>query len=330
MKQKNTFVFSITLGLGIALLFLGYTQARSAKALFEDFDQDGLSNEEEVVFGTDPYKADSDGDGYGDYTEVSGGYDPLKPAPGDRLVQEKGGSPKEQSGGEYIEENALGENGGINATQRAAAQLAGLASDATEQGEAVTLDSVESLVKDALEEANKPIELPEIDDSKIKVLEQKYEDLSEEERNEREKEDAITYLSSLAYIFASNSPQRINLDSQDALMQFAQVEISQMISSYSQGNYGLVQEWAEKGDDILDSMEEIEVPEQFIDIHKRGLQIIEYGLSLEEVSAPDTDDPIGNISKLAQAQGFMALVGEYQSDIFTLLEDLGIEEIPFE
>ena len=330
MKQKNTFVFSITLGLGIALLFLGYTQTRSAKALFEDFDQDGLSNEEEAVFGTDPYKADSDGDGYGDYTEISGGYDPLKPAPGDRLVEKKEEKSEEYRGVEYGEGSSTGEGGDINATQRAAAQLAGLASDATEQGEAVTLESVENLVNDALEEANKPIELPEIDTSKIKVLEQKYENLSEEERNERKKEDAIAYLSSLAYIFASNSPQRINLDSQDALMQFAQVEISQMISGYSQGNYGLVQEWAEKGEDILDSMEEIEVPEQFTDIHIRGLQIVEYGLSLEKVSAPDVEDPIGNISKLAQAQGFMALVGEYQSDIFTLLEDLGIEEIPFE
>lgn len=41
-----------------------------------DTDQDGLTNSEEAVLGTDPTKVDSDGDGFADGSEVKSGYDP--------------------------------------------------------------------------------------------------------------------------------------------------------------------------------------------------------------------------------------------------------------
>lgn len=43
-----------------------------------DSDSDGLTDMEEVVFGTDPKKPDSDGDGYLDGSEVDKGFDPSK------------------------------------------------------------------------------------------------------------------------------------------------------------------------------------------------------------------------------------------------------------
>jgi len=46
-----------------------------------DWDNDGLSNELEDLHGTDPRKADTDGDGYTDAQEIKNGYDPA--APGD-------------------------------------------------------------------------------------------------------------------------------------------------------------------------------------------------------------------------------------------------------
>ena len=45
----------------------------------EDNDQDGLSNFEEHLLGTDPDNKDTDGDGYNDYQELKAGYDPLQP-----------------------------------------------------------------------------------------------------------------------------------------------------------------------------------------------------------------------------------------------------------
>jgi len=43
-----------------------------------DSDQDGLTDAEEPLFGTDPKKPDTDGDGFLDGAEVKGGYDPAK------------------------------------------------------------------------------------------------------------------------------------------------------------------------------------------------------------------------------------------------------------
>lgn len=44
-----------------------------------DTDADGLSDELEKMYGTDPSKIDTDGDGYSDSEEVEAGYDPLNP-----------------------------------------------------------------------------------------------------------------------------------------------------------------------------------------------------------------------------------------------------------
>jgi hypothetical protein len=49
-----------------------------------DMDNDGLTDAEEVIFGTNANVTDSDGDGYSDLTEIQSGYDPS--APGARLV----------------------------------------------------------------------------------------------------------------------------------------------------------------------------------------------------------------------------------------------------
>lgn len=43
-----------------------------------DADKDLLSDELEKQLGTNPNKADTDGDGHKDGTEVNGGFDPLK------------------------------------------------------------------------------------------------------------------------------------------------------------------------------------------------------------------------------------------------------------
>lgn len=46
-----------------------------------DSDQDGLTDAQEAVYGTDPHNPDTDGDGFTDGAEVRGGYDPLGPGP---------------------------------------------------------------------------------------------------------------------------------------------------------------------------------------------------------------------------------------------------------
>lgn len=47
--------------------------------LIDDPDFDGLETDEEFVYKTDPYKPDTDGDGYNDLQEIFAGYNPLGP-----------------------------------------------------------------------------------------------------------------------------------------------------------------------------------------------------------------------------------------------------------
>jgi len=49
----------------------------------EDNDSDGLSNNVEFVVSSDPNKADTDSDGYNDFSEIKYGHDPLVVAPAD-------------------------------------------------------------------------------------------------------------------------------------------------------------------------------------------------------------------------------------------------------
>jgi hypothetical protein len=53
---------------------------------FKDSDQDGLSDWQEVILGTDPFNPDTDGDGYLDGTEYKLGFDPKKVGPADKIL----------------------------------------------------------------------------------------------------------------------------------------------------------------------------------------------------------------------------------------------------
>lgn len=63
-------------------------QSNLSFELDKDWDDDGLNNKEESLWGTDPNNSDTDGDGYLDGEEVASGHDPLIPAPDDSLPTE--------------------------------------------------------------------------------------------------------------------------------------------------------------------------------------------------------------------------------------------------
>lgn len=54
-----------------------YVLEKANTDIYKDDDNDGLTNAQEVLYGTNPNKKDSDGDGYWDGEEVKNGYNPL-------------------------------------------------------------------------------------------------------------------------------------------------------------------------------------------------------------------------------------------------------------
>jgi len=71
----------------------------------DDFDQDGLSNAEEVKRGTDPLSVDTDGDSIMDYIEVVSGFDPLNKDDQDIIQVEEPTILTEQKGEKYKVKN---------------------------------------------------------------------------------------------------------------------------------------------------------------------------------------------------------------------------------
>lgn len=61
----------------------GSTKTGTTKS---DIDQDGLFDEEEPIYRTDPLNPDTDGDGFLDGEEINSGHDPLIPGPDDLLL----------------------------------------------------------------------------------------------------------------------------------------------------------------------------------------------------------------------------------------------------
>jgi hypothetical protein len=55
------------------------TPAPEENWLTKDSDGDGLSDRDEIIYGTDSFNKDTDGDDYWDGEEMAGGYDPLDP-----------------------------------------------------------------------------------------------------------------------------------------------------------------------------------------------------------------------------------------------------------
>jgi hypothetical protein len=54
-----------------------YIQGQASEAVLRDTDADGVVDVDEYRLGTDPESADSDGDGYTDFAEIVGGFNPL-------------------------------------------------------------------------------------------------------------------------------------------------------------------------------------------------------------------------------------------------------------
>lgn len=75
----------------IAQLSLGCPERWGTLA---DSDADGLPDEVEVLYATNPQKGDTDGDSYRDGEEVRGGYDPLQAAGNPRLDSDGDGLPE--------------------------------------------------------------------------------------------------------------------------------------------------------------------------------------------------------------------------------------------
>ena len=312
----------------------------SGKNIFQDADQDGLTNEEEQLYGTDPQKADTDGDSYSDGAEVRSGYDPLKPSPGDKIFSTKESnltSPKESLQGDASSSKDIstGEMPGIggsdedNLTQQVSQQIADILKSSSENNAdaSATVQTMQENLQNLLDGKNiGDLELPEVDEKDIKIKKQEYSDLSEEERTAAIKQDTLEYVTKVSYILASNAPEV--LSAPEDMEKMATTMMTNALTSIESGNAQYLQDIADKGKQVLLELHDIEVPENMLSSHKKAIQLFQYASTLPKELRSFDSDPLSNIVVLSKMQGLLGILSGFVKEIDSILKDVGIQEIP--
>lgn len=249
-----------------------------------DSDCDGLTNVEEKLYETNPENSDSDNDSYSDGVEVKSGYDPLKPAPGDKIILPRSGdsAASSEDGASNISNGSFSES--------FSEKVSGLIS--SKEGSYMTIDDIKSLADLEVEKRmGEPItfeNLPEADSSQIKILQQDYFSLSAEKRKEKELEDAKKYLEQMIYLFISNSPEAI--ESPEDLKELAN-DVSLRLDDFSQTGESL-EYFSDLGNRLelfLANAENMEVPETMLEMHMKFVRIMKGFLSLREYPFDEND-----------------------------------------
>lgn len=285
-------------------------QTATDKNVFLDSDQDGLSDEEEKAYGTDSQKADTDGDGYSDGAEVKGGYNPLKPAPGDKIIPD----PVTLSAETTDEKNL---------TKEMAQKISAVVETANENNEEITIDQVKDIVSESLDKTITEEELPQIKDEDIKIKEQNYSGLTPEKAAEKKKEDFSDYIVGISYVLSSNSPKPIT--STNDIDSLSTTITSELANALTSQNTASLQGLSNSGAKVLEQMKSIEVPAELVDTHKKGMQLAQYAMQLQNKITPNGSDPIADIASYSKIQGLTEVMVSYSTEVQAKFSQYGLQ-----
>ncbi len=289
----------------LALFVSAENNSDNKNNIFLDSDQDGLSDEEEKALGTDLKNKDTDQDGYSDGVEIKTGYNPLKKAPGDRIIPQ---TETPQMKATFID------SGEKNLTEKVSKKISDLASEKNLEGEEISLAEAKTLAEEIMSaETSSKIILPEIKKEDLKIKSQNYSKYSEKKATEKRKEDFSNYLVTLVYVFSSNSPEPITSDAsfETVLGSFSQ-KILEAISLRSTSSLEKLNASMEK---IQKQLLEMEVPEELSDTHIKIIQYIQYSREAEKFLDPQSEDPIADIANLSYLSGLITDLESFTGEI---------------
>lgn len=280
--------------------YLAYVRAdNTLSTLVIDSDKDGLTDEEEKLYGTDAKNSDSDGDGYSDGVEVESGYDPAKPAPGDRVtpISKVGATNETQASVERV-----------SLTDEIAQELKTYT--ASNEGKTVTASDLRSFMETKLDsKMGNPLTwetLPVVDSQQIKILNQSYGSLSDIERKAQLQKDASAYLMKISYLIAANFP--VSISSEADIKNYAG-EFEERFATLSTTNPDM-KYFSDLGNRLeLFSAQAIviEVPETMLDMHIKLLRLVGGFLTLREEKS-SVQDPMAQSVLMGKVQNLMNLL----------------------
>ncbi len=315
----SIFVFAFLFLFSSAMYVVADEASTMDSLVFDDADGDGLSNDEEKVYGTDPNVADTDADSYSDGVEIKGGFDPLKPAPGDRIIPEE---PVAVEPGVEPE---------VNLTEIASQEFGEILDKKIESGETpeITSADLDTAIAEVMSKGTEEVVLPEVktDDIKVKLV---AEVLPEEEKKEQSREDAIEYLTLVSYILISNAPVQIR--DTTSLQNFLVDSGNKMIMGMMSGNYSFLDSIEDRGKKALEEINKVEVPESMLGTHVKALQMVTFAANLKQVvkTSVSPQDPLGQMYSFSKLQGFLLSLDSFIKETQSNLSALGVENIPLD
>ena len=313
LLKSGFFVFFALLMVSFSFFVWADSENSSSRSIFEDSDQDGLSNDEEKLYGTNSQNSDTDGDGYTDGTEIRSGYDPLKKSPGDRVVAPI--NDDEDVHETFLNESeSVGGSARVNITEAVSKEVAMTLKDSANKQEPLSLDQLKETVQKTMSDKMTTDTLPEIDEKTIKIKKQKYSSLSESEREKKIQDDTVEYVSAVSYILVNNSPVPMKSDNDiSALASFVMTNSMTMLSG---GNQAMLNDFSQKSQLITEQLRDVEVPENMIPLQVKALRMAQYASTFKDnVQNTGSDDPLAQINTFAKAQGFMGLFSDFVSDV---------------
>lgn len=308
VKIKNIQLSFIVLFALVLSSFSFYTYAEEKsvtnKNIFLDSDQDGLSDAEEKTYGTNPNKADSDGDSYSDGAEVKSGYNPRKPSPGDKLIAEENISVQKEGAIDPAKKNL---------TKEVAQKVSAVLSHPDSDNKEITIDEVKNIVSESLQQESAQEELPVIDSKEIKVKKQDYGNLSSEKQREKKKADFSNYMAGISYVLLSNSPEPIT--SNDDLDKLNSSITEKFTTALATQNSASIEDLSISGEKTLAQIKDVEVPEEFVEDHAKGLQLARYAAQLKNSINPVSDDPVADLANYSKIQSLITSLSDFSANV---------------
>lgn len=343
--------------------FFAMAENKNGNSLFLDSDQDGLTDQEEKMIGTDPFNPDTDGDGYSDGAEVRSGYDPLKAAPGDKIVPEASSAPAATGIQENDQHSAInsadlassdllsqiGQNDLLSAdavtdfssdpnnpnlTNEMIGQLLQLTKEKAEtdagfaENPTYSTDDFASMTQGALQTVDIAKNLPEIQDSELNILPPiDNKKLDKEELKAAQKSEIEKYLAQVAFILASNSPFAVEKTSD--LSSGLSAESTSLLMALAAGDDSKLEIYSQKAQTGIDQLKKVAVPYILKDIHKSTLQLSAYTLGLKDEISFNVADPMKSLAAASSLQAVAEKSMELQNQFTLILNEYGIEFVNF-
>jgi hypothetical protein len=304
---------------------------------FQDRDGDGLSDTEEKALGTDWQNEDTDGDGYTDGVELSGGFNPLIPAPGDRfsdkelaqVVEVKGVKKERKNLTQEFIEKLKGKKGIAIETFKGASSETGLVTDLADiqkiKNTSLTKEDIESLTQETLAGADIESEIQVLEEDKFKIL-PKVVAKSDKKKKKAIKKELEEYLAVTGFIMVNSLPFKVDEDSDfDEKLDKFMVSISDDIVT---GNKMETRNGKNNLRKAFEELMEVDVPYVVKDTHIRAVSLTKYLLEQDETVVFSKNDPIAMGLMIGRLQSVMNEMQDTQSDLDDILlkYNVGIEE----